>query len=243
MGVLGVVAGHSVLSAGGELPFAGRTRRRPAHGACGPVTVLDGGGVVVLQRHGLDEYVPAHLLDHARNLGALAAVGCDRVLALSSVGALRAELAVGTHLVADDFIALDRPAVSVHADTRCHVAPGFTPPWRARVLDAWRDASERAGVRLVDGGVYWQVNGPRFETPAEIRLISAFADVVGMTIGAECTVANELGLDYAAVCIVDNLANGVGEVALTREEFEAGKRANQEQLFAVLADVVPALLP
>jgi 5'-methylthioinosine phosphorylase len=225
----------------GELPFAARARRRPAHGACGPATILDGGAFVVLQRHGLDDYVPAHLVDHARNLAALAAVGCDRVLALSSVGALRADLPVGTHLVADDFIALDRPAVSVHRDARCHVVPGFTPAWRSRVLDAWRDASERAGAPIVDGGVYWHVNGPRFETPAEIRMISSFADVVGMTVGAECIVANELGLDYAAVCIVDNLANGVGAVPLTREEFEAGKRANQERLFTVLADVVPAL--
>ena len=36
-------------------------------------------------------------------------------------------------------------------------------------------------------------------------------------------IAAELGLAYAAVCVVDNLANGVGEAELTVEEFEAGK--------------------
>jgi 5'-methylthioadenosine phosphorylase len=230
-----------MLGVEGQVPFAGRARRRPAHGARGPVTILAGDHCVLLQRHGLDEYVPAHLVDHARNLSALAAVGCDRVLALSSVGGLRPELGVGTHLVPHDFIALDHPPVSVHLDTRCHVVPAFTQPWRTQVLDAWRRARQTAGDDVVDGGVYWQTNGPRFETAAEIRLVAGFADVVGMTIGSECVVANELGLDYAAVCIVDNLANGIGDVSLTREEFEAGKRVNRDRLFAVLTDAVATL--
>jgi 5'-methylthioadenosine phosphorylase len=241
MGLLGVVGGHSLLTAHGGTSVGGRVRRRLAHGPAGPVMMLDAGSHVVLQRHGLDEYTPAHLVDHARNLGALAAIGCDRVLALSSVGGLRPELGVGTHLVPDDFIALDRPPLSVYRDTRCHVVPGFTPAWRADVLAAWGCSDALDAAAFVDGGAYWQVNGPRFETPAEIRVIATFADVVGMTIGSECTVANELGLDYAAVCIVDNLANGVGAQALTRDEFEAGKRANHDRLAAVLSDVVAAV--
>jgi 5'-methylthioadenosine phosphorylase len=241
VGLLGVVSGHSLLAPDGGMPFADGARRRIAHGPAGPVMLLDAGDHVVLQRHGLDHYIPAHLVDHARNLGALAAIGCERVLALSSVGGLRRELGVGTHLVPDDFIALDRPAISVHTDSRCHVVPGFTAGWRAQVLEAWRGSAALDGVSIVDGGVYWQVNGPRFETRAEIRVIAGFADVVGMTIGSECAVANELGLDYAAVCIVDNLANGVGDRVLTRAEFEAGKRANHDRLVAVLADAVAAL--
>ena len=96
-------------------------------------------------------------------------------------------------------------------------------------------------VPLKDGGVYWQAFGPRFETPAEIRFIAQFADVVGMTMASECIVAGELGLSYAAVCIVDNLANGLGEQQLTWDEFEAGKRANQATLFAALGRVIPQL--
>ena len=74
------------------------------------------------------------------------------------------------------------------------------------MIEAWR----ASGQAPRDGGVYWQTRGPRFETPAEIRLIAAHADVVGMTIASECIVAGELGLDYAALCVVDNLANGIG---------------------------------
>jgi|SRR5438093_753441 len=197
---------------------------------------LDVGDAVLIPRHG-DPYVQPHLIDHEANMRRLLEEGCDRVLALGSVGGLRRELRVGTFLCPDDFIAL-HVGRSAFDDRRAHVVPGFDPAWRRRVVEAW---SERAEAPLRDGGTYWQAVGPRFETPAEIRLIAAHADVVGMTIGAECVIAAELGLAYAAVCVVDNLANGVGDRELTVEEFEAGRRRNRQGLAAALAAVLPAL--
>jgi len=243
MAGLAVVGGHSILHADqaerGTQPGFGRgAQRRQARGLAGDVTVLDTGDYLVVQRHGLDAYTPAHRVDHVRNLSAIVAAGCDRVLAVSSVGSLRAELAVGTVLAPDDFIALDQPATSVHHDARSHVVPGFSPEWRSRVLGAWRAQSDLA---IRDRGVYWQSNGPRFETPAEVRYLAVFADVVGMTVGSECVIANELGLEYAAVCVVDNLANGLGSSRLTPEEFAAGKAANARQLHRTLHSVADVL--
>jgi 5'-methylthioadenosine phosphorylase len=106
------------------------------------------------------------------------------------------------------------------------------------VIDAWSAADV---VSLIDGGVYWQTVGPRFETAAEIRVIASHADVVGMTLAAECVVAGELGLPYAAICVVDNLANGVGEEPLSPEEVAAGAAANRERLIAGLEAVLPDL--
>jgi 5'-methylthioadenosine phosphorylase len=243
MGRLAIVGGHSILApdlTAGRVGvvFPDGARRRPAHGARGAVTALDAGVYLVLSRHGLDDYSPAHLVDHARNLLALQAAGCDRVLALSSVGSLRVEHPVGTFLAPDDFIALQRPAQSVFDDSRCHVIPGFTEPWRSRVVEAWSAVTDEP---LVDGGVYWQSNGPRFETPAEIRFVAPHADVIGMTAASECVVANEIGIDYATVCIVDNVANGLRAQVLTREEFETNKAANQRRVVSVLAALAPEL--
>ena len=64
------------------------------------------------------------------------------------------------------------------------------------MLEAWGTATD-ATIR--DQGLYWQSPGPRFETPAEVRLIANHADVVGMTMGSECVAACQLGLAYAAV--------------------------------------------
>jgi 5'-methylthioadenosine phosphorylase len=176
-------------------------------------------------------------IDNVANQRALVALGCDRVLAISSVGGLRRELAVGTFLAASDFIALHEPITALEDGTG-HRVPGFDLEWRDRIMSAWLRLTD---VPLRDGGIYWQAFGPRFETPAEIRYLAGHADVVGMTMASECILAGELGLRYAAVCVVDNLANGVGERLLTVEEFEAGKRASQSVLQRVLELVVPEL--
>jgi 5'-methylthioadenosine phosphorylase len=221
MGRLAVILGSNALGpGGGEIAAAAAE-----HGAA------------VVQRHGSpDAFVLPHEIDYAANLRPLVEQGCDRVLAIASVGSLRADLPVGTFVCPDDFIAL-HVGLSIFADARAHTAPGFATRWRAEVLEAWGAEGERA----VDGGVYWQTIGPRFETPAEIRMIAPHADLVGMTIGSECVIAGELGLEYAAICVVDNLANGLAEGELAVEEMEADRLINATRLRDGLAAVLPRL--
>jgi 5'-methylthioadenosine phosphorylase len=203
------------------------------------VTVLEGeaDGLVVLDRHGIDHARPAHLVDHIANMKALAALGCDRVVAIASTGSLRLDWPVGTVVAPDDFFA-PWASPSLFADLRGHRVPGFDRSWRHTLVQAWRAAENSP---LVDGGIYAQMRGPRFETRAEIRFLAAMADVVGMTLASECIIAGEVGLRYAAVCVVDNLANGVGERPLTIDEFEAGVAANGERLAADVAALVSVL--
>jgi 5'-methylthioadenosine phosphorylase len=199
------------------------------------IAVSEDNAEAVVQRHGTDSYAPPHLIDHAANMRRLADAGCDRVLAIGSVGSLRPELGVGSFVCPDDFIALQL-SLTTFDDARGHIAAGFDPPWRSEVLDGW--GSSGAGS-IHDGGVYWQTNGPRFETAAEIRLMAAHAHLVGMTLASECVVANELGLAYAAVCVVDNLANGVEGQAIRTDQLEAQRERNA----LALRDALDRLLP
>jgi purine nucleoside phosphorylase len=222
-------------------------------GAAGPgggeiVAAAERHEALVLQRHGNGEkYVLPHAIDHAANLRSLAEAGCDRVLAICSVGSLDAEIGVGSFVCPHDFIAL-QVTITTFEGPRGHTMPGFDPGWRSEVIAAW--ARSGAGAKgegagdagpLRDGGVYWQTNGPRFETPAEIGLIAAHADLIGMTLASECIVAGELGLPYAAVCVVDNLANGIGAQPLTAAEVEAHRERNAAHLRDALDAVLPAL--
>lgn len=206
--------------------------------AWGDVALLDAGEYVVLQRHGLDRHTTAPYLNVKANMQALRDVGCDRVLAIASTGSLKLEYGVGTLLAPDDFIALHLD-LSYTDGSASNQSPGFALEWRRTVLDAW---TRHTDVAVVDGGVYWQTIGPRFETPAEIRLMAAHADVVGMTAASEAVLSRELGLSYAVVCVVDNLANGLTDAPLTFEDFQAGARANRERLVGALDVVVPALV-
>jgi 5'-methylthioinosine phosphorylase len=221
MGRLAVILGSNALGAGGEEIAAAAAAR----------------GAAIVQRHDdQGAFVLPHLIDHEANLRALAEQGCDRVLGIGSVGSLRAELEVGTLVCPDDFIALNL-GDSIYEDARAHSAPGFAPRWREEVITAWGES----GQAPRDGGIYWQARGPRFETPAEIRLMAAHADVVGMTIASECVVAGELGFDYAALCVVDNLANGLAAEPVSVAAIEADRLVNAERLREGLAAVLPRL--
>jgi 5'-methylthioadenosine phosphorylase len=191
-----------------------------------------------LKRHEVAAgYELPHRIDHVATMRALADSGCDRVLALSSVGGLRPELAPGTLLVPDDFIALDAEPLSALEGPEAHRVPGFDPEWRGELLAAL----DAAGIDAISEGVYWQTRGPRLETPAEVRLIAAHADVVGMTVASECVIAGELGLRYATLCVVDNLANGVGERELTLAEIDRNRELNRSAVVATISAVLPSL--
>jgi 5'-methylthioadenosine phosphorylase len=233
VGRLAVIGGHGILGTA----FAADASRVDVETPDGPVSLLDATDWVVIQRHGLDEFVSAPYINHRAHLRALADLGCDHLLGLASVGSLRRDLPVGTFVAPDDFIALHL-GISFSRGDDGHQSPGFDPTWRRRVAGCW---AERTDVPLHDGGVYWQAIGPRFETRAEIRLIAGYADLVGMTIATECVLARELGLAYASICVVDNLANGIGDAPLTMEEFRAGAAANRARLVSALDAVLPAL--
>jgi 5'-methylthioadenosine phosphorylase len=196
------------------------------------------GDWTVINRHGPEGgYNLPHEIDHAATMRYLEELGCDRVLALSSVGGLIEALGPGAILCPDDFIALDADIPSSLDGPAAHRVPGFDPGWRGEVLSALT----AAGVGAIDGGVYWQVRGPRLETPAEVRLISAHADVVGMTVASECVMAGEAGLRYAAVCIVDNYANGVADKELTLIEIDRNRDAQRGSVGSMLAAILPRL--
>jgi purine nucleoside phosphorylase len=202
-----------------------------------PVEATDGGEIVGIPRHGFDRSIPAHLVDHRANIQAACALGCNRVLALGSAGSLDKDLKVGTLICPEDFFAPE-VAPSFYRDPRGYSIPGFDREWRRIVISAWGSLTK---TKLEDGGIYAQSIGPRFETPAEVRALAEHADMVGMTLAAETVLAGEAALAYAAVCTIDNLANGIEDKRLTVDEYRRGRDRTAKVLVADLSYVLPAL--
>jgi 5'-methylthioadenosine phosphorylase len=173
--------------------------------------------VVFLARHGYGHTIPPHGVNYRANLWALAnGAGATDIVSVASVGGIRADLAPGTLAVPDQII--DYPwgrnatfhdngdAPVVHVD--------FTQPYEQQLRQRLLDAASRAEESIVDGGVYAATQGPRLETAAEInRLQRDGADMVGMTGMPEASLARELELPYAAICVVANWAAGRGDSA------------------------------
>lgn len=158
------------------------------------------------------DYRMPHEYTTLANLAALDHLGLKEIIGVHSSGSLRPSLAPGTLVVPDDWIDFSR---SAGRTTICGQRRYLTPSFSRKVRQNLADAAWKAQVRFENGGVYWQTCGPRLETKAEIKVMSNFADLVGMGMALEADLAQEMGLEYGAVCSVDNYANGLASPALT----------------------------
>lgn len=169
--------------------------------------------VVFLPRHGRDHRIPPHKLNHRANLSALKELGATHILSTASSGSLKRAIRPGHLVVPHDFVSF-WTIPTFHDDRTVHVTPVLDEALRAVLVRAAR----LEGATARDGGVYVQTTGPRLETPAEIAFFRKIADLVGMTMASEATLASELGIPYACVCTVDNYCNGIVDEPLTFEK-------------------------
>ncbi len=172
--------------------------------------------VVFLARHGADHSTPPAGINYRANIWALREAGATSIVATAVSGGVDPALAVGDLVVISDFLDFTSGRAVTFFDgsnesfdaARHHtdMTWPYDPPLRGHLLEA---ASEE-GIDVVDGGVYATTNGPRFETPAEIKMMRMLgADLVGMTGYPEVALARELGIPYASIGIISNAAAGM----------------------------------
>jgi 5'-methylthioadenosine phosphorylase len=231
MGKLGIISGTLALQGKG---IFGELTEEIVETDFGTALVLHTPRLALIPRHGTDprRHIMPHRINHAANLTALKTLGVDEVIGINSTGSLKKELNPGAIVIPDDYILLyGGPTIFDFSDSKLvHITPVLHDGVRQKAIEAAR----LAGIDIVDGGVYWQTRGPRFETQAEIRFMSRFADLVGMTMAAEAVIAQELEIPYASICSVDNFANGIGEQKLTLESILWHARRNRETIIRII---------
>lgn len=220
--MLAVIGGTSLLDC--PLPPLREERVMTPFGAA---TLLAGEGAVILLRH--QDGRPPHRINHRANLSALALLGADRVVLIGSTGSLRPEVAPRSLVIPDDYATI-APIPTVHDRAITHASPVFSSALAARLARVVPEARQ--------GGVYVQTPGPRLESRAEVRALALYADVVGMTCASEATLANELGLDVAALCTVENYANGIASEEVSYESIVEAARANVERMAEIVGRII-----
>ncbi|WP_457554351.1 S-methyl-5'-thioadenosine phosphorylase [Candidatus Pyrohabitans sp.] len=202
---------------------------------------LGGRSVVFMPRHGLRHELPPHRVNYRANIYALRQLGVSRIIATNSVGSINPRLAPGDLVVPHDFIDFTRTRRATFYDTET-VHVDMTSPYCGELRRALITAGRSAGG-VWDRGVYAATEGPRFETPAEIRMLSLLGcDIVGMTGIPEAVLARELEMCYASVATVTNYAAGIKQEKLTATEVVEVVRHNQEKLRRLIVEAV-ALIP
>ena len=184
---------------------------------------LDDIEIVFLHRHArpdepLVKDVPPHRVNYRANIAALKKIGVTGIFASTAVGSLRRQWTPGTLVCLDNFLDLTTNRARTFFDSRA-VHADFTRPYCEDLRQLLLEAGGRENIEVQNGGVYAGMDGPRFETAAEIKMLQTLdADVVGMTGTTEATLAREAEISYAGVSIVTNLAAGISDQPLTQEE-------------------------
>lgn len=174
---------------------------------------LGGKRVVFLARHGYGHTIPPHEINYRANLWALAEVGVEAIVAVATVGGIRADCTPGALVVPNQIVDYTHGRDSTYFEGAeqpvMHI--DFTEPYDARVRTRLLAGAAHADVDVLDGAVYGCTQGPRLETAAEVRRLERDGCcIVGMTGMPEAALARELELRYAALCVVANHAAGKG---------------------------------
>ena len=185
------------------------------------------GGFYLLPRHGPGHTVPPHMINYRANAAGLRSLGVKDVIATSAVGSMNPEFRVGALGLAGQFLDFTKRREGTLFDNEI-VHTDMTEPYSRELNAAIARASASIGVRIKGGLTYVSVEGPRFETAAEIRMFRSLGgDVVGMTGVPEVVMMREAGMRYSAILIATNWAAGMQEKVSHGEVVSVMKRSGK----------------
>jgi 5'-methylthioadenosine phosphorylase len=207
----------------------------------GTVYLLFTADVVFIPRHGKERNIPPHRINYKAHLAAFKDLGVEKIIGVTSVGSLKRDIKPRSLIVPHDYISLC--SIPTFYDNEIvHITPGLDVGLRNNIIKVAKDFR---GIDIVEKGVYFQTVGPRLETRAEINLMKNYADVVGMNMASEATLAKELGLRYANISTVENYAHGIiaGEELDYKKIVEAASksRADLEKVLMKLIEVIAVI--
>jgi len=188
--------------------------------------------VAFIARHGKNHSLPPHQVNYRANIYALYTLGVERIISTSAVGSLEPKIPPGSFVVPHQFIDFtsSRPktffdgkfSIKLHSGkilkgvVHTDFSKPYCPDIRAKIIAS----SHALQLPVHEHGVYVCTDGPRFETPAEIVAFKVLGStIVGMTSVSEAVLARELGMCYATLCLVTNLAAGFQEKITMNEVF------------------------
>jgi 5'-methylthioadenosine phosphorylase len=209
-----------------------------------PITVgnLAEKKIAFLARHGAKHSVPPHMINYRANIMALKMLGVKKIVATSAVGSLDENIKPGHFVVIDQFIDFTKGRIQTFFEGEkgvLHV--DMTHPYCPHLAKEIIKACP-PNLNLHSQGTYVCTEGPRFETPAEIRMFKMWGgQLVGMTSVPEVVLARELGMCYASIAMVTNFAAGISPEPLTHQEVVQTMAENTHNLQEIIIRVMKNL--
>jgi purine-nucleoside phosphorylase len=201
------------------------------------------GKVLVLVQSGRFHLYEGHdAATSALAVRAFATLGVETLILTNAAGGIRRGFGAGTVMMIADHVNLSFRNPLTGATLPGEVRfPDMSDPYDPGLRALARDVARRERVALAEG-VYVQLLGPSYETPAEIRMLERLGgDAVGMSTAVEVIAARARGMRCLALSAVTNAASGVLPVMLSHEEVMENARRVSGDLAAIIEGVVAAL--
>jgi 5'-methylthioadenosine phosphorylase len=208
------------------------------------VTIGEYAGVNVafIPRHGRGHRIPPHRINSRANIWALKQLGVKRIIAPSAVGSLQESYKPGDIAIPDQFIDFTKKREYTFYDGGqvCHIS--VADPFCLELRDIAIDRIKKLKFPLHSKATYVCIEGPRFSTRAESKFFreAMKADIVGMTLVPEITLAREAEICYLSAATVTDYDVWADHPVTSAEIIETLAK-NVEKTKKLIAELVPAI--
>ena len=149
-------------------------------------------------------------------------MGAKVLFLTNAAGGVNFDFAPGDFMLIRDQIASFVPSPLLGANVEEWGArfPDMSHIYDEDLQEIIRSSASQMGLKLQEG-VYLQLTGPAYESPAEIRMCRALgADAVGMSTACEAVAANHMGYKICGISCISNLASGMTQQPLSHKEVQ-----------------------
>jgi 5'-methylthioadenosine phosphorylase len=161
--------------------------------------------IVFISRHGIN-HLPPHKVNYRAIISAAKRLGATRIFSTNTVGSM-ADHPPGSIFLPTDFVEFTKSRVNTFFEEKA-VHVDMSQPYCPELCASLAEAANSLDMQVSEG-VYVCAEGPHLESPAEIRMMRHFGDVVGMTGYPEVVLAREAQICYSSLCLVTNPACGM----------------------------------
>jgi 5'-methylthioadenosine phosphorylase len=204
------------------------------------ISKYSGHDLFFINRHGENRNIPPHKINYRCNIKALYSCHVDCVFSIGTVGSMKEIIKPSDFVIPHDFVDNTKlRKLTFFDDSRVHVdmSSPFCPALRKILISKCKEIKK---INTHSNGVYLCSEGPRLETVSEIKLFSQVADIVGMTIVPEVILAREVGICYASLCVVCNMAAGL-QNQLTANEISSVYSQLEPMISEVLENTIKSI--
>lgn len=170
-------------------------------------------------------------------------MGAEVLMLTNAAGGINSRLAAGDLMLINDHISLfaPNPLIGENIDELGTRFPDMSDIYNSGLREKIKKTAIENSIDLKEG-VYAQLTGPSYESPAEIRMLERMgADAVGMSTACEAIAANHAGMKVCAISCISNMAAGISSAPLTHSEVQETADRSAESFTRLIKCAIGAI--